>query len=143
MNWYKKAETLKNVDLKGKLKQTDDGFVYLDLPDAVVNGLFAIIDEDGIEKPPYHLKRYNAIGAHISVMKNDELKELKIKEIGKEYNFNLGELKSTKPKGWDEVDEVYFVQVSAPELEELRKKYNLPKKIDGHEFHITIAIEKA
>ena len=143
MNWYKKAKTLKNVDLKGKLKQTDDGFVYLDLPDTVVNGLFAIIDEDGIEKPPYHLKKYNAIGAHISVMKNDELKELEIKEIGKEYNFNLGEFKSTKPKGWDEVDEVYFVQVSAPELEELRKKYKLPKKIDGHEFHITIAIEKA
>lgn len=143
MNWYKKAKTLKNVDLKGKLKQTDDGFVYLDLPDTVVNGLFAIIDEDGIEKPPYHLKKYNAIGAHISVMKNDELKELEIKEIGKEYNFNLGEFKSTKPEGWDEVDEVYFVQVSAPELEELRKKYKLPKKIDGHEFHITIAIEKA
>jgi len=29
MNWYKIAEKLKNVSLTGKLKQTEDGFVFL------------------------------------------------------------------------------------------------------------------
>jgi len=145
MNWYKKSQKLKEVSLKGTLKQTPTGFIYLDIPDDVMNGLFAIIDEDDISKPPYHLKSFNSVGAHASVFKEDEVeeKELNVKEVGKEFNFSLGDFKSTNPDGWDEVEEVYFVQIKSKELEDLRKKYDLPAKIDGHEFHITIAIEKA
>jgi len=144
MNWYKKSEKLKDVKLVGKLQQTKSGFVYLDIPNSVVNALFTLIDEDKIEKPPYDLKKYNSIGAHISVIddKETEKNKLEIKEIGKEFNFSLGELKSTKPEGWDEVDRVYFLSVYSTELEELRQKYGLSKLMKGHEFHITIAIEK-
>ena len=144
MNWYKIAQKLEDVELKGKLKQTKNGFTYLDINDDIVDGLFSLIDEDGIKKPPYNQKKYNSIGTHISIIKDSEVEEndLEIKEVGKEYNFTLGEFKSTDPEGWDGVEEVYFIQVHSPELEELRKKYGLSKKIDGHEFHITIAIEE-
>lgn len=144
MNWYKIAEALKDVKLVGKLLQTKNGFTYLDIPDSVVNALFALIDNNKIQKPPYDLKKYNSIGAHISVFDDKEISKnkLEIKEIGREFNFSLGELKSTKPEGWDEVDRVYFLNVYSPELEKLREKYGLPKLIKDHEFHITIAIEK-
>jgi len=142
MNWYKKAEKLQNVSLTGKLKQADNGFVFLDINDDLMKGLFALIDKDGIQKPPYFQKQYNEVGTHVSIMYEDETKDLDIKEIGKEFNFELGEFKTTNPKGWDEMKGVYFVQIHSKELEKLRKKYKLPKKLNGHEFHITIAIEK-
>jgi len=144
MNWYKKSEKLKDVELKGKLRQTPDGFVYLDLPEDIVDGLFAIIDKDGISKPPYNQKKYNSVGTHVSVIYGDEVEDndLDIKEVGKEFNFSLGEFKSTNPEGWDGVKKVYFVQIYSEELEKLRAKYDLSKKLNGHEFHITIAIEK-
>jgi len=145
MNWYKKAKKFKEVNLKGKLQQAPNGFTYLKIPNALINSLFAIVDEEDIVKPPYDQKKYNSIGAHVTVIYDEEVKEndLEIKEIGEEFNFTLGEFKSTHPDGWDEVEEVYFVQIHSPELEALRKSYGLSKKVSGHEFHITVAVEKS
>jgi hypothetical protein len=142
MNWYKKAKKLEDVELVGKLKQADNGFVFLDINDNIMEGLFQLIDEDGLEKPPYHQKKYNSIGTHISIMTEDETKDLNIKEVGREFNFALGDLKSTDPEGWDEMETVFFVNIYSEDLQKLRAKYNLPKKLDGHEFHITVAVEK-
>jgi hypothetical protein len=143
MNWYKTAK-LKEVKLVGTLKQADDGFVYLDINNKLIEGLFELIDNDEIVKTPYNQKQYNSIGAHVTVMYSDEVekKGIKLKEVGKKFNFTLGELKSTKPQGWDGVDEVFFLQIYSEELENLRKKYGLSKKLDGHEYHITVALDK-
>jgi len=143
MNWYKKAEKLQNVSLTGKLQQAPNGFVYLDLNDKLMEGLYSLIDEDGLLKPPYHQKKYNEVGTHVSVMYEDETEGLDIKEVGKEFNFELGDFKKTNPEGWDEMKNVYFIQINSEELEDLRKKYDLSKKLNGHEFHVTIAVEKA
>jgi len=145
MNWYKKAQKLKEVQLKGKLKMTDDGFVYLEINDDLIKGLLPMIDEDDVKKPPYEQKQYNSVGTHVSVMYGDEVNDndLKIQEVGNEYNFKLGDFKSVNPKGWDEMKKVYFLQIHSEELEKLRKKYDLPAKLNGHEFHITIGVEKA
>jgi len=147
MNWYKSAykSRLVSVSLKGKLKQTNDGFVYLDISNNVINGIFSLIDEDDIEKPPYDLGKYNGLGAHISVMNQDEFKEpTEIKEIGRDFSFKLDKMHSTRPEGWDDMERVWFLSVQSPELEKLRKKYKLPKsyKGKGHDFHITIAVRK-
>jgi len=144
MNWYIIAQKLKDVELVGKLRQAKNGFTYLDIPDNVISGLYALIDEDGVEKPPYDLKKYNSIGAHVSVIHEEDVKEndLEIEEIGQEFSFELGEFKSANPEGWDEVKRVYFVQIHSEELEKLRQSYGLSKKMNGHEFHITIGIEK-
>lgn len=147
MNWYKQAfkSRLISVPLRGTLKQTDDGFVYLNLSNDVIHGLFTLIDDEGIEKPPYDKGKYNGLGAHISVMNQDEFKEeTEIKEIGKEFSFKLGKFYSTRPENWDEMDRVWFVSIISPELEKLRKKYGLPKTYQGkgHDFHITIGVRK-
>lgn len=140
-----KLAQLKDVKLKGTLKKTKDNYVYLDLSNDVINGLISLIDCDGVEKPPYDLKSFNSVGAHISVIGTSEYKDNdleSIKEVGQEFNFTFKNIKSTNPDGWDEMKKVYFVQVESLGLEKLRKKYGLPKLIDGHEFHITIGVEK-
>jgi hypothetical protein len=147
MNWYKKAfkSRLISVPLCGTLKCTDDGFYYLKISNDVIHGLFALIDEENIEKPPYDLGGYKDIGAHISVMSQDELdKDIDITDVGKEFSFKLGKFYSTKPENWDEMERVWFVSVISPELENLRKKYKLPKtyKGKGHDFHMTVAVRK-
>ena len=144
MNWYKLASRLISVPLKGTLKQTDEGFVYLNISNDVVHGLFKLIDEEGIEEPPYDRGKYKKIGAHISVINGDEIKDkdLDIKEIGEEFNFELGEFYSTKPDSWKEMERVWFVSVISPELEKLRESYGLSKKINSHEFHFTCAVRR-
>ncbi len=141
----KKYAQLKEVKLKGVLKKTKDNYVYLNISNDVINGLVSLIDHEEVEKPPYDLKSFNSVGAHISVIGADEYKDNDIEEvgeIGQEFNFTFKNIKSTNPDGWDEMKKVYFVQVDAPELKKLRTKYGLPKLVDGHEFHITIGVEK-
>ena len=132
--------------MSGTLKQTDNGFVYIDVSNDVVDGLFSMVDndknDDDLVKPPYNQKKYNQLGAHISVINDDELDD-DIKELGEEFYFKLSDVKSTNPEGWDEVKKVYFVEVESPELEKLRQKYDLPKRLNGHQFHITIGVVKS
>ena len=141
---------LKEVALKGTLHKNDSGFIYVKVDDDVIHGMYTLIDEEGISKPPYFGKGDKKVGAHISAISQDELEEKDvnmddIKEIGDEVNFTLGEMYSTKPDGWDEMKRVFFVSVDAPELKEIRKRYGLPAtyKDKGHDFHITVAVEKA
>ena len=150
MNWYYRyknklitSSKLYDVTFKGKLKQRDNGFTYIDVDDEIVKPFFSMLDEKNKKKPPYFGKE-NA-GAHISVISEDEITEdIKIKELGKEYTFTIRDVKSTKPEGWDKMDKVWFIRVDAPELNELRKKYKLPAtyKAKGHKFHITFAVRE-
>jgi len=147
MNWYKVAykSRLISVPLKGTLKKSKKGFIYLSLSNNIVHGLYTLIDEDDIEKPPYFDNNDFSVGAHISVMNEDEFKEaIDIKELGQEFSFKLDKFYSTQPDGWKDMDRVWFVSIIAPELERLRQKYGLSKsyKGDGHKFHFTIAVRK-
>ena len=140
-----KQAQLKKVDLKGILKKTKDNFVYIDVPNDVINGLMPLLDYEDIEKPPYNLKSFNNVGAHISVIGMDEYNDNdigEIEELGEEFNFTFKDFKRTNPDGWDEMKQVYFVVVDAPELKKLRKKYKLTELSHGHQFHITIGVEK-
>lgn len=132
----------KEVTLSGKLKKTDDGFCYIDVDDKVIDGLKSLIKEDNIKKPPYFGK--DGIGAHISVISDKENpnNKLNIEEIGKEFNFKLGDFYCVKPEGWKEMEMVWFVEFDAPELKKLRIKYDLPESYNGkgHNFHCTIAV---
>jgi hypothetical protein len=133
----------KDISLTGTLKQDKDGFVYIDIPDDLVFSLFDLLDKGKAKKPPYFGKNKN--GAHVSVIYRDEVKEhdlTDIKEIGKEYDFKLGKLKSVDPDGWNEMSQVYFLEIKCPELSKIRQRYGLPKYIHENEFHITFGIEK-
>jgi len=141
----KEASKNKEIELVGTLRQKDDGFVYVKIDDNFIDGIFPLIDDVDIKKPPYFDK--DGIGAHISAITSDEIedKEIKeIKEIGKELSFTFKEVYSTNPQGWDEMNRVWFVAVDIPELVKIRKRYGLPETYEnkGHDFHITVAVRE-
>ncbi len=122
-----------NLSKKGRLIQQDDGYAYVKVDDAYINELFPMLHvEHGFKKPPY-FRRKNSPGAHISVIYENE--KIKLDEVGQEFSFELKDIRIVKAKNVS-----YLVlDVEAQELEKLRQKYGLNPKLNGHEFHITLA----
>ena len=138
-------QKLQDVPLKGTIRQNKNGFVYVEVSNDVIHGLFTLIDEKNIEKPPYFGGK-NKIGAHVSLISDEEIKDHKIEmieEIGDEIHFSLGEMFSVKPD-WKEMERVWFVEVESQEFIDLRQKYGLPKSYKGkrHPYHITFAVRR-
>ena len=132
----------RNLPTVGVLKQDERGFVYVDLPDSYIYDLYPMIQEAGVEIPPY-FDFEGAYGAHISVILSAEaLPTGALEEVGNTVSFTITDCQSVKPFGWAGIDKVYFLTVECPELEKLREKYGLSSKINGHEFHITIALKR-
>lgn len=131
---------------KGKIKQTPDGFVYVDVDDKIIDGYYNLIKSvEKVQRPPYFSKKYNNVGAHISLFKSDEVEEneLEIKEVGDEIEYTIKDMYTVNPEGWDDMERVWFLNVESKELEKIRDRYGLSKKIDGHDFHITVGVRKA
>lgn len=142
MNWYKQSK--QEVWLKAPLRHTRDGFYYLDLSQKFVTGLLSMVDDESAGEPPYWQKKYNSVEAHISVLYGDELEEgIVVKEIGQDFSFKLGKFESMKPDDWDDMKKIWIFTVESEELENLRERYGLSKKLKGHDFHITIAVDRA
>ena len=136
----------KTYALKGRLILSKTGWLMLTVPNALVRGTFAAINESGIEFPVNPTT--GLLDAHISVMTPDEITQIggddKITERGHEFGYTLGPTKEFNPTGWAEVNKCWAIQVKSPELERFRKSYGLsPIPNDNkHQFHVTVAIRK-
>jgi|SRR5580700_2996181 hypothetical protein len=128
------AYAKKHLPKNGTLVQQDDGYAYLKVDDRYIHELFLKLDaQTGYKEPPY-FRRKDAPGAHISIVYGDE--KVKLKEVGQNFSFSLKNIAVVHPhKGTSYI----ILQVDAPELEQLRKRYGLGPKLKGHEFHISIA----
>ncbi len=118
-------------------------FVYLDLADGIIDAFIELIKRRDVKKPE-EASDDDYVGAHISVMRPDEYLRVtkgrkRIKEIGEEFDYTIEKLYVTEPN-WGDVQECYFISVKSPQLEALRKKYGLSKKINGHDFHISVGV---
>ncbi len=132
-----------NPNLTAELKQNERGFVYLDIPDEYVHSLFELCDDPKAQLPPYFGE--NRSGAHISVILTSEMlakNGLTIADVGKKFTFRIAQMNSVKPDGWNEVDKVYFLTLSCPELESVRQRHGFSPKIQDHDFHLTFGICK-
>ncbi len=130
--------------LGGRLVASKSGWGLLEVPNAIVRGLFAALHEPGVELPP---NKAGSLNAHISVFTKADVEAIggvdKLTERGKVFKYQLGPVQSVQPKGWKEMSLVYFVQVRSPELQALRKSYGLTPLPNGdHDFHITLAVKK-
>lgn len=131
------AYASENLPLEGVLRIKQDGFAYIKVDDAYIHDLFPLLElsREGFKEPPYFRSK-EAPGAHISVFYEDE--DILPSEIGETFHFTLKKIVIVRTR-----DARYAVlQVDAPELEQLRQKYGLSRKLHGHEFHISLAKQK-
>lgn len=137
-------EKVVQLTQKGILKQKDNGYLYVEVPRDYVAESLQLIEAPGKIVPPQHYKSKKGIGAHISVMYENELiaNEIwNIKELGQEFTFNIIELRTVKLSKDGKLKKLWLLAVEAPELENLRESYGLSSKLKGHDFHITIGTQ--
>lgn len=129
---------------KGILKQKDNGYLYVEVARDFIAEALPLIDAQGKLVPPRHYTSKKGIGAHISVMYENEqiLNEIwEIKELGQEFNFTVMELRTVKLNKDNKMKKLWLLAVAAPELEKLRESYGLSPKLKDHDFHITIGTQ--
>jgi hypothetical protein len=124
----------------GTLRQTKEGFVYLEIDRRFAMSLMPYLKAQGLSLPPY----FSSEGTHTPVIPAREMGFHyleKINEVGQEFSFEVDGLYSMKPASWPEVEQVWFFKLSCPSLEALRRRYFLTSKPNGHAFHMAVAIE--
>lgn len=137
------ADSALTYSLKGRLTFSRSGWLILEVPNSIGNGLFQALNEHGIEQPiSESLGRYNA---HVSVIRPEEIEQIggpdKIKARGQMIGFNIGQVREiANPAGWADVSKVWVANIQSPELMTLRRSLGLgdPK----FPFHLTFAIRK-
>lgn len=138
------VEKVMQFEQKGILKQKDNGYLYIEVSNDFIAEALPLIDAQGRIVPPRHYTSKKGIGAHISVMYENEqiLNEIwEIEELGQEFTFTVMELRTIKLNKDNKVKKLWLLAVVAPELEKLRESYGLPSKLKGHDFHITIGTQ--
>jgi hypothetical protein len=119
-------------------------WILLRVPNALVRGAFDALDEQGAQLP----LKDGRLNAHCTVFRPEEVDRIggvdMIHERGHHFRYTLGPIKEVAPAGWDEMSKVWFIEVSSPELERLRKSYGLSALPNEgqHAFHITIGVRK-
>ncbi|MBS0625840.1 MAG: hypothetical protein JSS32_07310 [Verrucomicrobia bacterium] len=129
---------------KGTLRKNAQGLYYLDVDNSFISSLFPLLKTQGLVRPPYFNLFGSPDGAHIPVITAREaaFHSLdRMPELGKEYSFDVENLYSVEPASWPEVQEVWFFQVHAEELETLRRRCFLPSLPSGYPFHVAIAVK--
>lgn len=126
----------------GVLKQKENGYLYLDVSNDFISKLLPLIDAPGQLVPPRHYAKKKGIGAHISVMYENEqiANEIwEVAELGQVFTFQIKELHTIKLIKNGQMKKLWLIAIEAPELERLRESYGLSPKLNDRDFYITIA----
>lgn len=137
-------ERILRLEQKGILKQMDNGYLYLDVSNDYIAFALESLDVPGKLVPPGHYTSRKGIGAHISVMYENEMIRndvWEIKELGQEYSFAITEIRSVKINKNGKMQKLWIIAAEARELEKLRESYNLSPLLNNHDFHITIGAQ--
>lgn len=137
-------EQVQQFEAKGILKQKPNGYLYVEVSKDYIAEILPLIQAGGKIVPPRHYTSKKGIGAHISVMYENEQIEneiWEIKELGQEYTFSVMQLRTVKLTNNGKLRKLWLLAVQAPELENLREKYGLASFLKGHDFHITIGTQ--
>lgn len=129
----------------GILKQKENGYLYVEVSKDFIAQILPLIDAAGRIVPPRHYSSKKGIGAHISVMYENERVEneiWKIGEIGQAFTFRVKELRTVKLTKEGKMRKLWLLAVDAPSLETLRASYGLHPLLKGHDFHITIGTQQ-
>lgn len=139
-----------NHPLAGRLYVAKSGWLLLSVPNALIRGVYDAMTVPGAELPRAGALNVpgvpsDLLNAHISVMNADEVKKIgadNINERGHMFGYSLGHLKEITPRNIAGISKVWALQVSAPSLAAIRKSYGLEPLLNGHQFHITVAVRR-
>ncbi|TMJ00890.1 MAG: hypothetical protein E6G97_18320 [Alphaproteobacteria bacterium] len=133
--------------LAGRLYLSRSGWLLLSVPNALVRGAFDALDEPGLELPSGH--NGGRLNSHISVISPREMEKANldpeaVSERGHSFHYTLGPIRTVRPKNWEEIERVWYIQVKSPELEKLRLSYGLSARPNNDKFdlHCTIAVRR-
>lgn len=141
----KDAATKSPAELHGTLYLSSSGWLLLSVPNALVRGLFGALQEPGIELPAGEDGKLNA---HISVMSDLDVERIggpaAITERGHTFAYRPQGLVRLDRPAWQGMSAVWYLRVSSPELERLRKSYGLSGRPHNgeYDFHITCAVRR-
>ncbi len=126
---------------QGPLKKTEDGFVYVKVPNEYIVKALNYLKECSVEAPAYFGQ--GRVGAHITVIETEESKgkRFKLPPLGTMIPFEIVNFSSVDVTNENGSKRIYMFTVNAPELEKIRMNNGLSPKLRGNEFHITVAIE--
>ena len=127
---------------EGLLKQTPEGFLYIELPKEYVFSLLPLIPNPP-SPPPYFSD--GKIGAHITVASAQEIEKLgrpSIPHLGESIPFTILSFAYVRLEKCSMGSEIYLLEVEAPMIEEIRTSLGLPlTMIPDGKYHITIGVK--
>lgn len=138
------VDEARGICAAGILKQKDNGYLYVQVDNRFVTEILPLIQVEGKIVPPVHVTSKKGIGAHISVMYENERINNEIwtiNEIGNEFSFQVLELRTVKIIKEGKAKKLWLLAVSCPELSVLRESYGLKPLLKGHDFHITLGYQ--
>lgn len=124
---------------QGVLQDNGKGYIYLKVDDSYIKDVFPLLRAEGYKEPAY-FRRPDSPGAHISVFYEEETRGLtkKITEIGQDFSFVPDRIETVR----NGRNRYIILKVTSPDLEALRKKYGLRPLLQGHDFHVTLAVQR-
>jgi hypothetical protein len=137
-----KEAALKTSAMSGELFASNDDSILLNVPNALVRGAFAALDENGISLP----EKDGKFNAHIVVFTPDEVQRIggieKVTERGKHFHYSISGIQEAQAANIFDFSRVWFMPVSSPELSQLRRTYGLDSSPGKHGFNIVVAMRK-
>lgn len=133
----------KNLPHTGILRQTQDGFLYIELPRDYVFGVLPLIQNPSLSPPPYFAP--DQVGAHITVATAQEISQAGFPTtpyLGQSIPFSILNLSKVKIENNTLGSEIYLLTVESTTITKIRSTLSLPPKIQDYDFHITVGVER-
>lgn len=140
----KLLESVRKIDEIGQLTIKKNGYTYVNIDDRIIDLASQHLSLNSPTKSV--IEKNKNLGAHITVMLDNEVKNKKIEkieELGQWFTYEIKDLyyiDRVNPKN-KQRERLWVLGVEAPGLERLRMKYGMKPLLHGHNFHITLYYE--
>jgi hypothetical protein len=141
-DWTEKQAREPSYDLSGMF-QLYQGAGVLNIPNALVRGIYSALDRPGIQLPQDASGR---VWAHAVVLDKDEVAQIgpdKLTERGKRFRYRIGGLLSHEmAPAESRIARVWVLLIHSPELQQVRRSYGLSSLPGAGGFYCLVAIRR-